>query len=93
VLQSLHLQRTKNRLLADTLSADFGLPDFPRTDPIADCTALEVLALRHQLQVLQRSQPRHYWEYSHALDLSAKRLLAGLEGRIAGAQALLAIDT
>src|SRR2546426_8039518 len=39
VLQSLHLARRKNRLLGDALCADFGLPDLPRTDPIADCAA------------------------------------------------------
>jgi hypothetical protein len=34
---------------------------------------------------------RHDWEHSHPLDLSDGGLLADLEGRIAGAQELLAI--
>jgi hypothetical protein len=57
VLQSLHLRRTKNRLLGDALCADFGLPDVPRTIRSRIALHLEVLALHHQLQVLQRSHP------------------------------------
>ncbi len=41
VLQSLRLPRAKIRLFGDALCADFGLPDLPRADPIADlrCTS------------------------------------------------------
>ena len=56
-LQPLHLARAQNRLVGDALCADFGLPDLRGLIRSRMALHFEVLALHHQPQVLQRSQP------------------------------------